>query len=164
MKEFLDKLTSYNIFINLLPGIIFVVILQNYFFIKIPQQDILINLFIYYFVGLVINRIGSLIIEPLLIKFNFIKYAPYKDYLSASRKDDKIETFLEVNNTFRTLLSLLLVVILIKPYLYIVQKIGLTIEANLLLILVSIMILFLFSYKKQTRYIFRRIMDYRSKE
>ncbi len=116
MKDLLSKLSSYNLFNYLLPGIIFVVLakdLCNYSFI---QQDIVIGVFLYYFIGLVISRFGSLVIEPLLRHVSFLKFADYKDFVAASKIDEKIELFSEVNNTYRTLCSLFILLGLLKIY------------------------------------------------
>jgi len=103
MKDILSKLSSYNLFNYLLPGIIFVVLATKVTHYSFIQQDILIGAFLYYFIGLVISRLGSLVIEPLLKCLLFLQFADYKDFLAASKKDEKIELLSEVNNTYRTL-------------------------------------------------------------
>ena len=66
MKEILDKLSSYNLFNYLLPGVLFVVIASKVTRYGFIQDDIVIGVFLYYFIGMVISRFGSLVIEPLL--------------------------------------------------------------------------------------------------
>ena len=66
MKELLDKLSSYNIFNYLLPGILFSVLASKTTELNLIQIDIILGVFVYYFIGLIISRIGSLIIEPIL--------------------------------------------------------------------------------------------------
>ena len=53
--NFIDKLSSYNIFNYLFPGVLFCVIADRYFFIPLVQDSIVTGLFLYYFVGLVIR-------------------------------------------------------------------------------------------------------------
>ena len=84
-KEILDKLSSYNLFNYLLPGIIFVVVASNVTHYDFIQDDIVIGVFLYYFIGLVISRFGSLVIEPILKHFSFIQFADYKDFIAASK-------------------------------------------------------------------------------
>ena len=93
MKDLLDKISSYNLFNYLLPGILFVCIskyLTDYNFI---QDNDFIGAFLYYFIGMVISRFGSLFVEPILKRISFLKFADYKSFVSASKKDDKIELF-----------------------------------------------------------------------
>ena len=66
MKELLDKLSSYNLFNYLFPGILFVTIAKETTSLDLLQENIITGVFLYYFIGLVISRVGSLLIEPLL--------------------------------------------------------------------------------------------------
>lgn len=66
MKEILDKLTSYNLFNYLLPGVVFAVLASKVTRFTLIQQDLVAGAFLYYFIGLVISRFGSLILEPIL--------------------------------------------------------------------------------------------------
>ena len=72
MKEILDKLSSYNLFNYLLPGVIFVVIANKVTHYDFIQDDIVIGAFLYYFIGMVISRFGSLAIEPILKYLSFL--------------------------------------------------------------------------------------------
>jgi len=153
MDSILNKISSYNIFNYILPGIIFTVIIENITVYKRLTSKIEIDFFIVYFIGLIISRFGSLIVEPLLKKISFIKFSEYKDYISASKEDKNIEILSETNNMYRTFISLFLIVILIKIYsLYTVPY-----EITIYFILVILFLMFLFAYKKQTSYIIKRI-------
>ncbi|GAI86798.1 unnamed protein product [marine sediment metagenome] len=118
MKEILTKISSYDLFNNLLPGVIFSVIIDKITIFNLLDHGVMIVLFISYFIGLIISRIGSLVIEPLLSKMKFIKYAPYAEYLKAEQKDPKIKILLEKNNMYRTMISLLVSILLVKLYEY----------------------------------------------
>ena len=99
MKDILDKLTTYNIFNYLFPGVLFVIIAKattDYDFI---QEDNLLGAFLYYFIGMTVSRFGSVIIEPLFKKIKFLNFRDYKEYVVASKQDTKIELLSEVNNT-----------------------------------------------------------------
>ena len=69
MDNFFNKLENYNIFNYILPAIIFDIGCKIYINLTIiSTSNVVIAAFAYYFVGLVISRIGSLIIKPLLWK------------------------------------------------------------------------------------------------
>lgn len=157
MKELLDKLTSYNLFNYLLPGIIFVSIEKEFTPYSLIQENIIIGAFIYYFIGLVISRFGSLIIGPLLKKIKFIKFIPYPDFISASKKDSKIEILSETNNMHRTFISMLILLLIVKLY----GSFGPIFprEYNSYILIILLLIIFLFSYKKQTQFIIDRIKN-----
>ncbi len=164
MKEFLEKISSYNLFNYLLPGIIFVVLCKYFTSLDIVQKDLVIGVFFYYFIGLIISRLGSLIIEPILKKIKFVIFAPYKDFISASEKDAKLEVLSEVNNMYRTFSSLFLIIIFIKFYESLASRWSFIIQWTSELLIVCFIVLFLFSYKKQTQYIKRRVEKYLTKE
>lgn len=157
MKGILSKLSSYNLFNYLFPGIIFVIAASKVTHYSLIQQDIVIGLFLYYFIGLAVSRFGSLVIEPILRKTSFLCFADYKDFVAASKTDDKLDLLSEVNNTYRTLCSLFILLLLLKLYEVIETKLPFLAEWNVLVLLVLLLIMFLLSYRKQTGYITKRI-------
>lgn len=157
MKTFIDKLSSYNLFNYLFPGIIFAVISEKITPYSFLQDDIVVGIFVYYFIGLIVSRFGSLVAEPILIKVKFLKFATYDDYVKVSQKDSKVELLSEVNNMYRTISSLFILLFILKLYSLVEYNYPI-IEHSRFLILISILlIIFLFSYRKQTIYITNRI-------
>lgn len=157
MKDILSKISSYNLFNYLLPGIIFAVLAERITTYKIIQSDIIIGLFLYYFCGLVISRIGSLIIEPVMEKVSFVKFVPYKDYVRVSAKDPTLETLSEVNNMYRTLCALFLVILATKAFEAITICLNMRGSASAYILLAGLLVLFALSYRKQTQYITQRV-------
>jgi len=157
------KISSYNIFNYLLPGILFAAFVQPIAGYKIDQPNLLLAVFVYYFIGMVISRIGSLIVEPVLKKIGFLNFADYGDFVRASAKDAKIETLSEANNTYRTLIALFICLALTWAYRtfeHIFPAIG---SWTPYLIAGTIFLLFLFSYRKQAAYITKRIDAHKGK-
>lgn len=157
MKDLLDKLSSYNIFNYLLPGILFAVFASKLTIYTFVQSDIILGVFVYYFIGLVISRFGSLVIEPLLKKIVFVQFAPYADFISASRKDDKIDILSEVNNMYRTLCSLFILLLLLLGYQSLQLHIPVLGRWNPYIATVLLILMFLLSYRKQTDYVRKRV-------
>jgi hypothetical protein len=157
MKEIIDKISSYNLFNYLFPGVIFIILLNETTNYNLIQENNLIGAFLYYFVGLVISRFGSLIIGNLLRKLTFIKFTDYSEYVVATDKDSKIELFSEVNNMYRTIISMLTLLLFAKLWKSINEYLKLTDATSLTLLIISLLILFIFSYKKQTGFIVKRV-------
>jgi len=157
MKELLEKISSYNVFNNFIPGVLFVIIAKYITRYDFIQGDILYGLFLYYFVGVVISRFGSVVIESILKKWRFIQSADYKDFIQVQKKDSKIDVLVEARNMFRTFCSMGFLLLILKLYEYISVKLCFCDTATSILMIVSIFILFLFSYKKQTDYIRERV-------
>lgn len=176
IKTFAEKITSYNIFNNLFPGIIFCFVLNHTTRFNIVSESILVNIFIYYFVGMVISRIGSLFIEKLLKKIKiknkktkkkeaFLIFSNYSDYVDASENQETIKILNETNNTYRTLTSLFISLTIVKIYEialhdFLLKIIDKNVMYILLFVLLSIM--FVFSYRKQTVYISKRVAKYKT--
>lgn len=157
-KELLEKVSSYNIFNYLLPGILFVIFCKLLLDLDLILENNLLGIFFYYFNGMVISRVGSVIIEPFLKWIKFLCFADYHQFVKASKIDTKIELLSEVNNTYRTIISMFLLLSLIKLYKhfnYLYWHIPHKVSYSFLIII--LLILFLFSYRKQTNYITKRI-------
>ena len=157
MNDILDKLSSYNIFNNLLPGIVFVALAEPFLRRSFVQKDLLTGLFLYYFIGMVISRVGSLVVEPILKKISFLRFADYKDFVSAAQSDAKIEILSEVNNTYRTLCALFLSLIATRGYEAIETWLPTMKKGTPFVVVLSLLVIFLWSYRKQTSYITKRI-------
>jgi hypothetical protein len=159
MNNILEKLSSYNIFNYLLPGILFVTIAKYFTSYNLILENNFIGAFLYYFVGMVISRFGSLVIEPALKKIKFVKFATYSDFISASKKDEMISLLSEINNTYRTITSMLVILMLLKFYSYLDMQWHFQEDITILIVVVLIFLMFLFAYKKQTGYITKRITN-----
>jgi hypothetical protein len=156
MNELLKQISSYHLFNYLLPGCLFAVIASRVTHWNFIESQLVLGLFIYYFYGLIISRIGSLIVEPTLKLTQFIQFTSYADYVAACKIDPKIEVLNESNNMYRTLCSTILCLILAPGYERFCRRFDwhFTIDPVLVCLLCA---LFLFSYRKQTRYIKQRV-------
>lgn len=156
-SKVVDKLSSYQLFNYLLPGIIFNYGIEQITSFSFTSDDILYKLFIYYISGMILSRIGSTIIEPIYKKYCIVVYAGYKDYLEAAEKDPKLDILVMENNTYRTLVSTFLVMLL----LFLLDQIewlrdkydSIYATVIYLLLLISLMTL---SFRKQTSFIRNR--------
>ena len=161
LKIFVEKLSQYNFLTNILPGTILCMILTycvGYNFLI--SDNWYLQGVVFYFIGIVNNRFGSLVIENLLKKLNVIKFTPYEDFVQAEIKDSKIAVLSTDNNTFRSCVSLCILSII--ALLFKVLESNCTLIANCdckyktLVLMILILVLFVFSYHKQTAYVNKR--------
>lgn len=157
MKELSEKISSYNLFNNLLPGILFVFVITELTNFNLILENNFIGAFFYYFIGMIISRLSSLIIEPFLKLVKFVKYTEYKDYLIACERDDKIDLLCEGNNMYRTFVALFVAISLTVVYDKIAIHFCIPIENTSIGVIIGLLILFLFSYRKQTTFIRKRV-------
>ena len=140
-----------------MPGIVFVTSLRLLTSYDLVINEAILGAFLYYFIGMIISRIGSIILEPILKKTSIVKFSDYKKFISASKNDEKIELFSEVNNMYRTFLSMLVILLLIVIYENFSSLINLSQTIKSIIGLLVLILLFIFSYRKQTDYINKRI-------
>lgn len=178
-KNIWEKISSYEIFNNFLPGITFCYLLKNFTVYTLDNGKTWENIFIYYFCGLILSRIGSLVAESLLLKIKirnketkekeqYIKRATYVEYSKASENVPFIKVLNETNNMYRTMVVVFASVIIMKIYellpVYFTCLNGWLKSVVVVLLLAAGMLVFVFSYKKQTDYIRNRVQIYFDKE
>lgn len=159
MTETFGKLSPYEILNNLIPGILFCGCISWLFDIKIQSEnvfDIICIFCLTYIVGLIVSRIGSLCLEPIAKKNKFIVWN--KNFYRAEKNDAKLSVLLRDMNTYRTLTTgsfLLALATIITIFYHHYQNLPQYILVAVTLLLISI--IFLFSYKKQSDAIFKRV-------
>lgn len=157
MKDLLDKLSSYNIFNYLLPGVLFAAFVDRLTNLQVLQKDMIVGVFLYYFLGSVVSRIGSLVVEPILHRTKFLSFAPYDAFVKAAKADPKIELLSEVNNMYRTFVALFLSVAMVALYSKASNYLPSLQAAAPWVCIVGLLGLFLLSYRKQTEYVVKRV-------
>lgn len=160
MNELLKVIEEYKIFNYLVPGVITTYLLgDGSFFEKIQNINLFAAFFIYYFVGFTISRLGSLIIGPVLKRSGVVKFEDYTKFLVAARRDNKIELLSQENNSYRTYIAVFAVVLIVNTIVRIFDNDVLRTRESLLFLsaMGSLLMLMIFSYRKQTTFITKRI-------
>ena len=152
MTELLQKLSTYNIFNYLFPGVVFVILLKHVTNIYLIMNDLVLGMFLYYFFGLVLSRIGSILIEPVLRCTKIVQFSDYARFIQASKLDNKIELLSEVNNMHITIIAMLVVLL-------VTSICNGSATCYLTTGLLGLVILFILSYRKQTSFITKRIEE-----
>ena len=157
MDGLLDKISSYNIFNYLLPGSLFAVIADAVTDYRLIQEDIVVGLFLYYFIGLVVSRIGSLVVEPVLKAVRFVTFVDYSNFVEASKADPKIDVLSETNNMYRTLCALFLLLLMVVLFDRFAPLLPWLVDGSPYIAGVALLTMFMFAYRKQTAYVVRRV-------
>ncbi len=159
MDKILEKISGYHIFNNLIPGYLFLIISS-----QIIQKNLLIDNIIYsffeaYFIGIIISRISSLIIEKSIIKIWKLKREPYCKYIEANKKDDKLEVLNQDCNMYRSLCALMLIELILKIMVMIGIQNKINKDVLILAMFTILIILFAFSFVKQSKFISSRVKE-----
>lgn len=172
IEKIIDKVSGYEILNGIIPGAVYVYFINRITPFSIVADDICVSLILYYFIGTIISRIGSLIIEPLINKKvvyrtgTKVTYSPYEDYVKAETKDSagRIKAVSSLNNMYRSFESLGICVLVTYMFSVVWQGIGVTefvIRLLAVVGLLSLVLLFALSSKKQTRYLTKRVQELR---
>ena len=152
-----EKISEYNLFNYLLPGSVFLVA-WRYVSGAVPfENSVMLFLIAAYFLGMVLSRIGSLIIEPALLWAHFVRFCDYGDFVRAEVMDPKLTTLSQENNTYRSLTAVFCVLLVAKGALLLRPRFSLWDKTAGWSCLFGLLLLFAFSHRKQCRYIVKRV-------
>ena len=174
LERIAEQISAYEIFNHIVPGAVYIILADRLTAFSFLTGRVLPDIIIFYFAGVVIGRIGSLLIEKALSHKGkktgktFLERAPYSDYLKAEKKDTehKLNQLLTANNMYRSLASaaaLLLLTVLAEWLLPFLPGGILTRRIVILVACILLVLLFLFSLRKQTGYIRLRVTHLLSK-
>ncbi|WP_370790139.1 hypothetical protein [Leyella stercorea] len=160
LKLVIDKLSQYNFLTNILPGTVLCIILKYLVGYDLIPDDYYQAGIVFYFVGMVNSRVGSLVIEPILKAISWVKFAPYSEFLRAEKEDAKLTILSQENNVFRSYISLMFISILGYIYKNCSLNLRLSLNNESLVLIVILFVLFLFAYKKQTSFVRKRVENF----
>lgn len=161
MNSIFSKLSLYQILTNLLPGAFFVWMLRVLFDVNILSESVFEEVLTYYFIGFIINRIGSIIVVRVLENklFSFVKRKPHSDFIYAESIDPKISVLSEVNNCIRSFLTSILILPIAYGAVSIYSRYEWFAAHWMWFAILFLIVLFFFAHKKQTALISRRIEE-----
>lgn len=157
MESLLNRISSYNILNNIIPGAVFVYFLSVLDMGTAPSDNVIERVILYYFCGIIVSRVGSLVIEPVFLKLKLISYKSKSEYIEATKNDDLIAILLENNNIYRSFAGLFLVLLISKGYVLVAHHFCISREISTGLVLLALLLLFAGSFRKQTKHLGSRI-------
>ena len=164
MEKIIERISNYHIVNTLIPGFIFVYLSKQLLSVDLYSENVLYNFFIFYMLGIICNRIGSIIVEPFFKFINIVEFAPYEEYVKAEQKNPKIETLNTDNNFYRTMCATIIFIIGEKFYIYLIAVCPFIASYKNEILIFVVLALFAFSYHKQTSYIKKRVETINKKD
>ena len=154
-----DKLDAYNLVANLVPGAALTYALHLSEF-PAPEPDSVIAFLLASFVaGVIVNRLGSLILDPALRspRLKFLKPKNYKSFVTSEREDPKLEILVANAGLYRTFFTAGLIYFALLGLDALAEELALAPKAMLMILALSALIVFLFALKKEDNYIHERL-------
>lgn len=156
MNDLIGRIHSYDILNCLYPGCLFSVFCDSHTQLQIFElynKSIIIAIVFCYFIGMVIDRIGSFFIEKLLcLPFINFQFSSYEDFIKAKKSDAEIGILSEKNNIYRNMTAFFLLIIADT----VIYNEGTACTYIFYVIMTGI---FLSSYIKQSKYIVQRVNE-----
>ncbi len=154
MDNIINKISSYNILNHLLPGVVFAIMLRFFTIFNIFTGEIILDLFLFYFVGAIIGRIGSFI----KYFFNWTELTIFekrKDFLKSEKNNGKIKSLVEASNNHRNFAAmfLLLFIALIADFFVKIYNINIFQPWFYAILVIILFFFFCWSYVKQSEII-----------
>lgn len=158
MDDLINKISSYNLFNYLFPGVLYVVSVNHFTRLQLPTENLLEAFFVCYFIGLVISRIGALVVSPCIRKLPCLpKGFPYPQFLEAEGKDPKVSILSQERNVYRTLIALGLSILASIGIDEVLKWVHLSATVVFCILVGLMTVLFICAYVRQSRFLDKRI-------
>lgn len=156
VKSLIEHFSKYEFIANLIPGTILGIFLQFVIGWNFLSEQFFYAFVELYFIGLIANRVGSLIIEPLLKRWKFITHCDYPKYLEAEKNDNKISVLNADSNMYRSFVAVFLISFLAYFYRLLWDRCLFLREYYAIILILALLALFAFAYRKQCKTIVKR--------
>jgi hypothetical protein len=150
-----DKLDAYNLVANLVPGAALTYALHFSGLPAPPPDKLGAFLLVAFVAGVTANRLGSLLLDPLLRRLKFLKPKDYHSFLMREKADRKLDALVANSGLYRTFFMAGLIYLAAL----IAAPVVVHIDSKTLLVTFAIagMAVFLFAFRKEDSYIHSRI-------
>ena len=157
MDKIFESLNHYDIVTCLIPGIVFCQLIDWLYGTKFIEENTITLMIISYVFGIIVSRIGSIIIEPLCKVSKIIVMADYEQWRKAASQCEEVKTLTTKSTVYRSWVALMLIqiiLLLIFPLSDFASNIG---KCYLFFGQFIVLILLILSYRKQIDYVCKRV-------
>ena len=152
-----EKLDAYDVVANLVPGAALTYALHFSKFPTPAPTDWAAFLLVAFVAGVTTNRLGSLVIDPLLRRVKFLKPKKYDAFVASERTDKKLETLVANHGLYRTFFTAGLVYLVLNAVSVRFPSVATASQLVFVLFVIAGMVVFLFAFRKEDGYIHTRI-------
>lgn len=152
IKTIIDRVSSYQFFNFIYPGLLVAGILDIYSVVNIFDLNIWYIMLICYFLGMMSSRIGSLVIEEILVKCKGLERFEYEDFNEAEKNNSKVTLHLELSNMYRTLTAVCFEIFVAK-IVSCFYDFGFAMPKDVTIGIILLFVIFGFSFVKQYGYL-----------
>lgn len=150
-----DKLDAYNVVANLVPGAALTYALHYSDFPTPPPDKLGAFLLVAFVAGVTTNRLGSLILDPILRRAKFLKRKDYRSFLMREKGDKKLDALVANSGLYRTFFTAGFIYLIALMFFEVTAHISN--QALFTAFVIGGMLVFLFALRKEDGYIHSRI-------
>lgn len=157
MDKIFEALNHYDIVTCLIPGMVFCQLTDWIYGTRLIEGNSITLMIISYVLGIVVGRIGSVIIEPICEDTKIIVKADYERWRKAASQCEEVKTLTTKSTVYRSWIALMLIQIIllfIFPLSAFAADIG---RCNLFFGQFIVFVLLILSYRKQIDYVRKRV-------
>jgi len=150
-----DKLDAYNLVANFVPGAALIYALYASGFPSPSPDNLGAFVLVSFVAGVMTNRLGSLLVDPLLrsARVRFLKPKNYQSYVSSEKDDPKLETIVANAGLYRTFFTAGVVYLALLAGNVAVRRFGIGDQAVFIAFVVVGMAVSIFALRKEDNYI-----------
>ena len=152
-----EKLDAYDVVANLVPGAALTYALHFSKFPTPAPNDWAAFLLVAFVAGVTTNRLGSLVVDPLLRGTKFLKPKNYDSFVASEKVDKKLETLVANHGLYRTFFTAGLIYLFLDVVFHWLPPVASSSQIVFVLFVLAGMIVFLFAFRKEDGYIHTRI-------
>lgn len=151
METLIKGLGAYDLFVNLIPGVLYYLFAPDWFQQLFTSANGFELLIVCYFFGIVLSRVGSLVIENFLKWRSWILIPDYMSFIKAEEMDEKVSKLERIGSL--SSMAIILCLVYTANNLCGYSPIG----WYKTIVFLALAILFVFSFMKQKRYVAERV-------
>jgi hypothetical protein len=152
-----EKLDAYDVVANLVPGAALTYALHFSKFPTPAPADWAAFLLVAFVAGVTTNRLGSLVLDPVLRRLKFLNPKDYDSFVASERADKKLETLVANHGLYRTFFTAGLIYLILVVGSHWFPSVASSNQLAFTLFVIGGMIVFLFAFRKEDGYIHTRI-------
>lgn len=159
LEKVIERISAYEFLTSIIPGAVYSVLVERLTPFRILSSQIFANLVIFYFIGTIINRIGSFVVGFAFRHWAKDKIAPYDEYVAAEAKQGRVRGLMTIRNMYRsfTALSLTLLLTIILGWVWPSINSAWIKTGVIITGCIGLFILFGASYVRQTKFVTNRV-------
>ena len=160
LERIIERFSSYEVLNNIIPGAVYTIFTEKLTSFNIQTGNVWSDIILCYFIGLVIGRVGSLVVDRYLKWRKKLHAESHSEYVKAEQKDKLVRELSAINNMYRTFTAVALCLIFTVGFSLFWEEIqGCDCSKPVVIIIgfIILMIVFGKSYIKQTDYVASRV-------